>query len=730
MVWYSILLALTGLLPLGLAVYAWPRRSEPAVGAFIVAATAGALWPLLLLAEIITPGVEAKSVLVRLRPALILTAASGLFVMALRHGGWAGPRRIYLAALAPMPVVTLILNFLPATSGWFQHGFRLHPRVPQLLAYESGMWAGIYEIYGPLLAFAVVGILLAQAWQRRGVYRRRALLLACGVSAPSILYVFQLLGWTDWTAYNLPPLGMAATGLCSAWVLLRDHSLDLVPVARAAIFEQWRDPVVVVNQRREVMDLNPAAAREMKVEPGVALEQLADPWRELITGIDGRSREAGEVRCGSAVWSYEVQPLADEHSAWQGWALVAQDITERVRARAELESLNRNLEEEIRQRRATEARLLETHRIETIGRLSGGVAHEFNNLTMVITGYSSLLLSRMGEDDENRRALEAIAQAGEDAARLTAQLLEFSRQQVMRADRIDVRMLVREAQHMWGTLLGERVRLKVESEAREGPAWVLSDAPKVRDALTQLILNARDAMREGGVVTVRVEQVAVPRGAVLRTPDFPPGEYVRISVEDTGMGMDAATLSRAMEPFFSTKGVGQGSGLGLSSAYGIARQCGGTLEMESVQGAGTTARMYLPVAEAPEGAAEVGQEVELPARASRILVVEDQEDVRRLLCDLLEADGHEVLEAGGAAAALRILELEQARPRLMVTDLVMPGLSGQELIRRAMALVPELRVLVISGYSEQQCGRADGFLRKPFNPDQLKREVKRLLQPG
>lgn len=729
MIWYPILLGLTGLLPLGLASYAWPRRRELAVGAFVVAAGVGALWPLLLLAEILSPELDLKSVLVRLRPPVILTSVSALVVLALRQGGWQGRVGKWGVLLAGPPLAVLLINFLPATAGWFQHDFRPHPEIPAVLAYVTGPLGEVYEVYTQLLAFLVLALLTRQAAQYRGVYRRRALILALGVAVPTFLYILQLLGLAAWTVYNLPPLGMAATGLCGAWVLLRDHSLDLVPVARAAILEQWPNPILVVNPRREVMDLNRAAARVMGADVGGSLETLAEPWRSRLAALDGHEPQMGELAAGEANWSYELQPLRDGQGVWRGWALVAHDVTERERARVKLEALNRSLEEEIRQRQATEARLLEAHRIETIGRLSGGVAHEFNNLTMVITGYASLLLARAKEGDPNRAALEAIAQAGEDAARLTAQLLEFSRQQVMRADRIDVRMLVREAQHMWATLLGERVRLRIEPENGGEAAWVVSDAPKVRDALTQLILNARDAIHDGGVVTVRVEHATPPRGALMRTPELPPGDYVRISVEDTGMGMDASTLSRAMEPFFSTKGVGQGSGLGLSSAYGIARQSGGTLEIESLPGAGTTVRVYLPAAEPPADAPARAADLELPGRAAKILVVEDQEELRRLLTTVLEAEGHEVVEAGGVAAALRILETEMARPQLLITDLVMPGLSGQELIRRAVALVPELRILVISGYSEEECERADGFLRKPFNPEQLKREVRRLLRP-
>lgn len=719
--WYQVLLALTGTVSLSLAAYAWPRRRERAVGPFVVAAGVGALWPLLVLLEMLIPGVELKSVVARLRPPLILTAASALLMMAMRHGGWVGPRWFCLAVLAPAPVMTLVANFVPVEPGWFQRNFRPHPQIPELLAYEGGWWGELYEVYTPLLGFAVVLVLLMQARQYQGMYRRRVLLMAFGVAAPTMIYLAQLGGLLQWTVYNLPPLGMGVTVLCGAWVLLRDQYLELVPVARAAILEQWPDPVLVVNPRGEVLDLNPAAARVMGVSLGAAVRELDGPWREVLAGIEGRTAEQGQIAAGDKTWSYEVQPLAGGREEWQGWALVARDVTETERASAALVTLNESLQSEIRQRRETEARLLEAHRIETIGRLSGGLAHEFNNLTMVINGYATLLLSRLPEGDESRRELEAIAQAGEDAARLTAQLLAFSRQQVMRADRIDMRMLVREAEHMWATLLGERIRLRVE--AGQSPCWVQADAPKVRDALTQLILNARDATREGGVVTVLVERVWVSRGTLPRTPDFGPGDCINVSVADTGMGMDAATLSRAMEPFFSTKGVGQGSGLGLSSAYGIARQCGGALEIDSVPGAGTSARLYLP-AVGPPARTEIAE----TAGKARILVVEDQAEVRRLLRDVLEADGHEVVEAGGAAAALRVLESPEGRPRVLVTDLVMPGLSGQELIRRAVEMAPSLRVLVISGYSEQECERADGFLRKPFPPDEFCREVRRLLQ--
>jgi signal transduction histidine kinase len=725
---YTILLALTGLLPLGLAVYAWPKRAEPAVSPFILAAAAGASWPLLLLVEMALPGVEWKSLVVRVRPTLILTAVSAFLVMALRHGGWSGSTRLAFAVLSPMPVLNLLFNFLPPARGWFQHSFRLHPEIPSVLAFDNGAWGSVYTIYTPLLSFSVMALLLAQAWQQQGLYRRRSLVLAFGISAPTLLYVMQLSGLTAWTPYNLPPLGMAVTGLCGAWVLLWEQYFDLTPVARATLFDQWPHPLLVVNPRHEVVDANPAARQIMGASVGAPLSSLTPPWDAELADYDGKALRRGELVCGDSNYSWEARPLSDDAGRWRGWVWVVDDTTERARARAALEALNLELKAEIQQRRATEARLIETHRIETVGRLSGGVAHEFNNLTMIINGYANLLLARLPEEDPNRPAIEAIAQAGDDAARLTAQLLEFSRKQVMRAGLVNVRLLLREARHMWATLLGERIRLRFAAVDEAPPVWISADGAKLREALSQLILNARDSMNGGGVVTITVETLHLAPGALLRTADLAAGEYVRISIADTGIGMDKSTLARALDPFFSTKGVGQGSGLGLSSAYGIARQFGGTIELESLPGAGTTALLYLPLAPPPpESEAMAASSAPAdPGRPTRILVVEDQPDVRRLLRALIEADGHVVEEAAGAAAALQILESPDGPPDLLITDLVMPGLSGYELIERARRLHPDLPVLVISGHSDEESPASAGYLRKPFTAEQLSREVARL----
>lgn len=736
MILYASLLLITGLVTLGLAAYAWPRRAEAGVGPFIVAAVAGSTWPLLLLVEMALPGVEAKSWIVRVRPTLITTAISAMLVMGMRHAGWAGRGKLTWAGLAPMPVVLLLLNFLPWTKEWFQYNFRPHPEIASVLAFDNGPWSMIYRLYVPGLALAVIALLLGQAWIHQGLYRRRALLLAVGVAAPTVLYVLQVGGLLEWTAYNLPPMGMAVTAACGAWVLLREHYLDLSPVARAALLEGWPEPVLSVNPRREVVDANPAAVRVLGAVVGEGLEGLHEPWGRILGEFEGREATRGEVGVGESRYRYETHPLEDPHYGWQGWAVVVRDVTERARAREAQEKLTADLHEEIRQRQATEARLLEAHRVEMIGRLSGGVAHEFNNLTMVINGYANLILSRLTDDDPNRAAMESIVQAGEDAARLTAQLLDFSRSQVLQAGLVDVMMLVREARHMWSTLLGERVRLKFEEERLSGEpgAWVMADAAKLREALTQLILNARDSMENGGVVTVTVERVELGAGALLRTPDFPAGEYVRVSIADTGVGMGKGTLARALEPFFSTKEVGQGSGLGLSSAYGIVRQCGGTMELESVEGAGTTVTVYVPGAAPEESAGSLAEEVAGEARLgegqklTRVLVVEDQPDVRALLRLLLEEEGLEVQEAAGAAAALQIIEGEGRRPDLVITDLVMPGLSGHELVRRVQARSPEVPVLVISGYSGEEAPAGVRFLRKPFSADQLTRMVGRILQ--
>ena len=403
---------------------------------------------------------------------------------------------------------------------------------------------------------------------------------------------------------------------------------------------------------------------------------------------------------------------------------------ERLRlALAEVEGSSRQQigsEQESRKRaesalRSTEEQLRQAQKMEAIGRLAGGVAHDFNNLLTVILSYSTLLIDRLRPGERLREDLEEIRTAGLRAAALTQQLLAFSRKQVLQPRVVDLNQVTRGMQHMIERLIGEDVQLSVRLAPDLGK--VKCDPGQIEHVIMNLAVNARDAMPAGGKLLI--ETSMVEDGA---------GRQVMLAVTDTGEGMDAQTRLRVFEPFFTTKPQGKGTGLGLSTAYGIVQQSGGSLSVESERGAGATFRMLLPethVAEETPAAAEANP---VPhGGAERVLLVEDEEQVRAILRAILERGGYKVLSACNGREALQLFEAEREPIEIVITDVVMPEMSGRELVERLIARCPGLRVLFISGYNDNVIGR-DGeldanvaFLQKPLTPEALLRKTREVL---
>jgi len=386
--------------------------------------------------------------------------------------------------------------------------------------------------------------------------------------------------------------------------------------------------------------------------------------------------------------------------------------------------------------RKSEAQLLQAQKMETVGHLAGGIAHDFNNLLTVINGYSDVLLRRLGETDPSRSEIGEIHKAGERAATLTRQLLAFSRKQVMEAKPIDLNEIVSGMCVMVRRLIGENVKLAtaLDPDLRT----VLADPGQVEQVVLNLSVNARDAMPSGGTIMISTGNVdlAAPEdrdGYVL-----PAGRYARLEVEDTGCGMDAETKARMFEPFFTTKELGKGTGLGLSSVYGIVKQSGGHIRARSAQGRGTSFEIYLPVmdkdSEAPmERPAAPAFSRGTEGRGEHILLVEDEAMVLALMVEGLRRDGYSVLAAGNAKEAMSLLERHSRPIDLLLTDLMMPGMNGMELASRLMSSHPEMKVLLISGYTEEELGKfmrkgaGTAFLQKPITPSVLARKVREVL---
>jgi len=379
-----------------------------------------------------------------------------------------------------------------------------------------------------------------------------------------------------------------------------------------------------------------------------------------------------------------------------------------------------------------EEQLRHAQKMEAVGRLAGGVAHDFNNLLTAIIGYTDLVAERLPDKDPTARDVREIRRAADRATALTRQLLAFSRRQFLNPTVLDVNDTVSGLLQMLPRLIGEHI----ETTTRLWPALglVKADAAQIEQIVMNIVLNARDAMPTGGHLTIETANVELTEDrARAETLTVPPGDYVMLSISDTGTGMDAATRARAFEPFFTTKAKGKGTGLGLATVYGIVEQTGGGIALDTAPGRGTTVRVYLPVTTAvlePERPAVVPIATE---GTETLLLVEDNAAVRELSARALRRRGYTVYEAGNADEAIEWASRSLVKPHLLVTDVVMPGLSGPNLAARLMHQNPQMRVLYMSGYSDDATTVHGTFwggvplLQKPFTPAQLAERVRMTL---
>jgi hypothetical protein len=388
---------------------------------------------------------------------------------------------------------------------------------------------------------------------------------------------------------------------------------------------------------------------------------------------------------------------------------------------------------DVTERKRLETQLQQAQKMEAIGRLAGGVAHDFNNLLMVILGYSDSILNKLDDADPIRDKVSEIHAAGQRAANLTSQLLAFSRKQILQMQTVRLNAIVSNISTMLRRLLGEDIEIVLHLE--DGLGEILADPTQLEQVLLNLSVNARDAMPQGGQLTIETCNVELdPESALLE--DIAPGKYVQLVVSDTGRGMDEATRSKVFEPFFTTKEVGKGTGLGLSMVLGVVQQSGGTITVDSEIGLGTTFKLSFPLLEASVAPREEPTESNsLPALAAldaTILLVEDEKQLRTLAREVLKEAGYTVLEASNGKDALRVADTLTAPPSLLLTDVVMPEMSGPQLAEELQKKWPRLSVIFTSGYTEHALlgGELHGdvpFLQKPYMPGQLLEQVAQVL---
>ena len=391
--------------------------------------------------------------------------------------------------------------------------------------------------------------------------------------------------------------------------------------------------------------------------------------------------------------------------------------------------------EDITERRALEQQLRQSQKMEAVGRLAGGIAHDFNNLLMVISGYSEFLLERLGSDPSLRNPAQEIAGAADRASSLTRQLLAFSRKQMLAPKMVNLNSIVTENLKMLTRMIGEDIDLVMVPTTNLWP--VRADSGQIEQVIMNLAVNARDAMPSGGKLTLETSNVSLDEDYARFHAPLRPGDYVTIAISDTGVGMDTETQSHIFEPFFTTKGP-KGTGLGLSTVYGIIKQSGGYIWVFSEVGKGTTFKIYLPrVAATGELAiAQVAAQDETRAvepGTETILVVEDEANLRYLARQYLEKQGYRVIEAADGAVAMQIAVAHEGVIHLLLTDVIMPGMNGRELAQRISEIRPNVKVLYMSGYTDNVVGHNGmldagvRLLQKPFNLRDLKSKVREVL---
>ena len=493
-----------------------------------------------------------------------------------------------------------------------------------------------------------------------------------------------------------------------------------------ALVENSSDAVMLIDAEGRVSYITPSSqrlvgwnAREMVgrsifdfVHPDdreVASARMAEALRRLEQTVSAELRLQHADGSWRSVEMISVNHLNDP--SVQAVVVTARDVTER-----------RGLEEQLRQ----------AQKMDAMGRLAGGIAHDFNNLLTAILGYCNLMLDEMRAGDPLRDDVEEIRKAGNRAASLTRQLLAFSRRQLLQPQIVDLNELVRQTEKLLRRLIGEDVELVIALTPET--AAVKVDPSSIEQVLVNLAVNARDAMPVGGLLTVETAVVDLDSSHAIAHMTVDPGRYVMLSVGDTGRGMDASTRERLFEPFFTTKEQGEGLGLGLATVYGIVKQNGGQIWVYSEVGHGTVFKVYLPAARptAASARAEPSGDGQIERGWETVLLVEDEDAVRVLAREVLRRHGYVVLEARHGLDAVRVAEQHQDAIHLMITDVVMPHMSGRDLAIRLTAARPDMKVLFISGYTDHAVVHRDltpgtAFLQKPFTPEHFARAVRSVL---
>jgi PAS domain S-box-containing protein len=713
-----LLLVCSGLLSLVVAALVWRRRPAVGAGPLALAALASAFWSLANAAEIASTRLNDKLFWANLEYLGITAIPVLWFTLAVRYASLGRrPTRAQLALLFVIPIITNVLVWTNDHHELIRQNIRLDFDGPYpIVAKTYGPWLWVHVTYVYSLLVAGVALFFRLALRAPRMYRGQATSLLVAALLPWMSNAVYLLGQSAWLRLDPTPIAFTLSSIAAAWGLFRYGLFDVVPAARDAVFTSMGDGVIVVDAQGRVVDVNPAALRIME---RTEQQAIGRPIREVLVDrpdLVGRFRDVNESRAeievGPAgdqmVYDLSISPLHDGQGRVAGRVFTLRDVTRR-----------KQLEEQLRR----------SQKMEAIGVLAGGIAHHFNNLLTVVNGYSEFVLRAMEPSSPLREDVEAILRAGTHAAELTRRLLVFSRFRKPYVSVMDLNEALRAMGDALRDQLGAGVTLRISLSPDAGS--VEADPALIEQIVLSLVTNACDAMPDGGTLVIGTRRVSACDLGHLNDMAATSDAYTMLWVNDNGTGMTPEVQSHLFEPFFTTKEVGEGTGLGLATVYGIVEELHGGIEVETEPGRGTTVRIYLPHAEVERPA--------VPAPVSGlisvddgevVLVVEDEEDVRRFVAQALRRGGYTVLEARDGAEALAAAIAQETPLDLVLTDMIMPNMDGAELVRRLRALYPGMRALFMSGFPEDgevTDGGTVPFLAKPFTAESIHAAVQRAL---
>jgi PAS domain S-box-containing protein len=570
---------------LAFGIYSWSKREAPFTLPFAGLMLLGAFWGMCSTFELASETLAEKVFWNRfllLPPTFIVVI---LFWIVLKLRGallWLRPRYFFIFLIEPAVIFVLTL------SGWcdrlFLSGISLSYAgpVPTLVTVAGPMyWMHIAYTYALLTCSFVLFASWARDTQSR--FRSQSSSIVVAMAVPGLISALSDIGLSPLPGIDLTPASLVVSGALASVAIFRFRLADIIPIASRLIVQTIEDLTLVVDAKGLLVDFNPSAQAAIGLDPqlsvGRALAELPSPWCSVLGPYSGVSSAHDtihvELAAGVRWYHLTVSSLREESGTTVGRLFHLHDITERKR-----------VEEALRE---SQERIARAQKMEAIGRLAGGIAHDFNNMLQVLLGYCAMMKSHLNDQDAMLNEVETIEDCVKRAASLTRQLLAFTRKQVVQPKAINIGELLQQSERMLSSVLGEDVSLKVVLGV--GIGRVRADPDQIQQVIMNLVLNARDAMPDGGRIIISIENVSLLESS---GSEIPPGDYLRLTVDDTGRGMDANTMDHLFEPFFTTKAVGQGTGLGLPIVYGIVKQCGGYIKVESKISVGSTFTIHLP----------------------------------------------------------------------------------------------------------------------------------------